>query len=142
MRAAAASAIVPGLGQWLAGRRRAALLSALPLLVFALAALGAVLVFGVVRTAGAVATPGRLTLLFALLLLSVPWRILVTVDAARGAPRTRRSALLLALALLISIAPQAGAAAIVYRAKVAATDVFSGFGTPTPSGSEIGRAHV
>ena len=46
-----------------------------------------------------------------------------------------RLALLLALALLISIAPQAGAAAIVYRAKVAATDVFSGFGTPTPSGS-------
>ena len=38
LRAAAASAIVPGLGQWLSGRRRAALLSALPLLV--LVALG------------------------------------------------------------------------------------------------------
>ena len=135
LRAAAASAIVPGLGQWLDGRRRAAFLSALPILVFLVVALGALLLFGVVRTATAIATPGRLTLLFALLLLSIPWRILVTVDAARGTSRTRRSAILLALALLISIAPQAGAAAIVYRAKVAATDVFSGFGTPTPDGS-------
>ena len=135
LRAAAASAIVPGLGQWLDGRRRAALLSTLPLLVFIVVALGALLLFGVVRTAAAIATPGRLTLLFALLLLSIPWRILVTVDAARGTKRTRRSAILLALALLISIAPQAGAAAIVYRARVAATDVFSGFGTPTPDGS-------
>lgn len=133
LRAAAASAIVPGLGQWLSGRRRAALLSALPLIAVAVAALGALLTVGVVRTAAAIATPGRLTLLFAILLLSIPWRVLVTVDAARGTQRTRRSAILLALALLISIAPQAGAAAIVYRAKVAATDVFSGFGTPTPS---------
>lgn len=135
LRAAAASAIVPGLGQWLGGRRRAALLSALPLIAAAVLIVGALLIFGVVRTAAAIATPGRLTLLFALLLLSIPWRVLVTVDAARGTRRTRRSALLLALALLISIAPQAGAAAIVYRAKVASTDVFSGFGTPTPDGS-------
>ena len=135
LRAAAASAIVPGLGQWLADRRRAALLSALPLIAAAVVTLGALLLFGVVRTAAAIATPGRLTLLFALLLLSIPWRVLVTIDAARGVGRTRRSAILLALALLISIAPQAGAAAIVYRAKVAATDVFSGFGTPSPSSS-------
>ena len=140
LRAAAASAIVPGLGQWLSGRRRAALLSALPLLMFAVVALGALLLFGVVRTAAAIATPGRLTLLFALLLLSIPWRILVTVDAARGTGRTRRSSVLLALALLISIAPQAGAAAIVYRTKVAATDVFSGFGTPTPDVSAVESA--
>jgi LCP family protein required for cell wall assembly len=126
---------VPGLGQWLSGRRRAALVAALPLIAFVVVAIGALLLFGVVRTAAAVATPGRLTLLFALLLLSIPWRVLVTVDAARGTTRTRRSAILLALALLISIAPQAGVAAIVYRAQVAATDVFSGFGTPTPSGS-------
>ena len=117
LRAAAASAVVPGLGQWLNGRRRAALLAALPLIVVLVVALGALLLFGVVRTAAAIATPGRLTLLFALLLLTIPWRILVTVDAARGTKRTRRSAILLALALLISIAPQAGAAAIVYRAK-------------------------
>ena len=135
LRAAAASAIVPGLGQWLSGRRRAALLAALPLIAVLVVAVGALLLFGVVRTAAAIATPGRLALLFALLLISIPWRILVTVDAARGTRRTRRSAILLALALLISIAPQAGAAAIVYRAKVAATDVFSGFGTPTPDGS-------
>ncbi|NBP82258.1 LytR family transcriptional regulator [bacterium] len=135
LRAAAASAIVPGLGQWLSGRRRAALFSALPLIAVAAVTLGALLFFGVVRTAAAIATPGRLTILFALLLLSIPWRVLVTVDAARGTRRTRRSAILLALALLISIAPQAGAAAIVYRAKVAATDVFSGFTTPTPDSS-------
>jgi len=135
LRVAAASAIVPGLGQWLSGRRRAALLSALPLVALLVVGLGALLLFGVVRTAAAVATPGRLTLLFALLLLSIPWRIAVTVDAARGTQPSRRTAVLLALALLISIAPQAGAAAIVYRAKVAATDVFSGFGTPTPDGS-------
>ena len=140
LQAAAASAIVPGLGQWLDGRRRAALLSALPLLLLGVVGIGALLFLGPVRTIAAVATPGRLTLLFALLLLSVPWRILVTLDAARGTQRTRRSALLLALALLISAAPQAGAAAIVYRAKVAATDVFSGFGTPTPDGSATASA--
>ncbi|MEI6156278.1 MAG: LCP family protein [bacterium] len=140
LRAAAASAIVPGLGQWLDGRRRAALLAALPLLLLLAVALGALLTLGVVRTAAAIATPGRLTVAFALLLLSIPWRILVTIDAARGTKRTSRSAILLALALLISIAPQAGAAAIVYRAKVAATDVFSGFGTPTPDGSAVESA--
>jgi LCP family protein required for cell wall assembly len=124
----------------MAGRRRAALLSALPLIILLVVTVGALLLFGVVRTAAAIATPGRLTLLFALLLLSIPWRVLVTVDAARGTGRTRRSAILLALALLISIAPQAGAAAIVYRAKVAATDVFSGFGTPTPDSSSTASA--
>ncbi|MBU6256336.1 MAG: LCP family protein [Chloroflexi bacterium] len=140
LRAAAASAAVPGLGQWLGGRRRAALVAALPLLALIGVAIGALVLLGPVRTLAAVATPGRLTLLFGLLLLSIPWRILVTLDAARGARRTRRSAILLTLALLISIAPQAGAAAIVYRAKVAATDVFSGFGTPTPEGSAIASA--
>jgi len=135
LRAAAASAILPGLGQWLDGRRRAALIAATPLLALAAVITGALLLLGLARTAAAIATPGRLTALFALLLLSIPWRILVTLDAARGTQRTRRSAILLALALLISIAPQAGAAAIVYRAKVAAADVFSGFGTPTPDGS-------
>ena len=140
LRAAAASAVLPGLGQWMSGRRRAALLSALPLIIVLVVTVGALLLFGVVRTAAAIATPGRLTLLFALLLLSIPWRVLVTVDAARGTGRTRRSAVLLALALLISIAPQAGAAAIVYRAKVAATDVFSGFGTPTPDSSSTASA--
>jgi LCP family protein required for cell wall assembly len=140
LRVAAASAVLPGLGQWMSGRRRAALLSALPLIIVLVVTVGALLLFGVVRTAAAIATPGRLTLLFALLLLSIPWRVLVTVDAARGTGRTRRSAVLLALALLISIAPQAGAAAIVYRAKVAATDVFSGFGTPTPDSSSTASA--
>lgn len=135
LRAAAASAVLPGLGQWLDGRRRAALLSALPLLAALVVSAGAILMFGFVRTAAAIATPERLALLFALLLLAIPWRIVVTIDAARGTGRTRRSAILLALALLISIAPQAGAAAIVYRAQVAATDVFSGFGTPTPNSS-------
>jgi hypothetical protein len=61
LRAAAASAVVPGLGQWLNGRRRAALLSALPLLLLIVVAVSALLLFGVVRTAAAVATPGRLT---------------------------------------------------------------------------------
>ena len=133
--AAAASALVPGLGQWLNGRRRAAFVSAVPLLLLTSVGLGSLLLLGAVRTAAAIATPGGLTVLFALLILSIPWRILVTLDAARGMTRTRRSAILLALALVISIAPQAATAAIVYRVKVAATDVFSGFGTPTPSSS-------
>lgn len=135
LRAVTASAIVPGLGQWLDGRRRAALVSALPLGVILVVTVGVLLLFGVVRTAAAFATPGRLTMLFALLLFSIPWRILVTVDAARDMQRSRRSTIFLALALLISVAPQAGAAALVYRAKVAAADVFSGFGTPTPGSS-------
>ena len=140
LQAAAASAIAPGLGHWLVGRRRAALIAALPALGFATVGLGALLTLGIVRTAAAIATPGRLTVLFAMLLLSIPWRVLVTLDSARGTARTRRTVILLSLALLLSIAPQAGAAALVYRAKVAATDVFSGFGTPTPDGSAVASA--
>ena len=140
LRAAAASALLPGLGQWRSGRRRAALLAALPLFAAIAVAIVAIATLGIVRAAAAIATPGRLTLLFALLVLSIPWRMIVVLDAARGTVRDRRATILLALALIVSIAPHAGAAAFVYRAKVAATDVFSGFGTPTPDGSATSSA--
>ena len=47
----------------------------------------AVATLGIVRAAAAIATPGRLAVLFALLVLSIPWRMVVVLDAARGTVR-------------------------------------------------------
>ena len=133
LRAAFASALIPGLGQILQGRRRAALLSLSPLLVLLLAAALNVASVGLVSFAATFAAPGRLAQLTLLLLLMIPWRAVVVLDAARGADRRAAVSLLVALALLISAAPHAGAALITSRAGSTVDDVFSGFVSPSPS---------
>ena len=112
LRDAFASALVPGLGQLLQGRRRAALLSAAPLLLVALLLLLGVASNGLVAFAASFANPGRLSLLTLLLILMIPWRALVVLDAARTVGQRTPLSILLVLAMLISAAPHATAALI------------------------------
>jgi len=135
LRDAFASALIPGLGQLLQGRRRAALLSAAPLLaVLSLLLLGAA-ANGLVAFAASFATPGRLPLLTLLLILMIPWRALVVLDAARGNEQRTAISLVVVLAMMIGAAPHAGAALITSRAGSTVDDIFSGFESADPGGS-------
>ena len=135
LRDAFASALIPGLGQLLQGRRGAALLSAAPLLLAALILLLGVASNGLVAFAASFANPGRLALLTLLLILMIPWRALVVLDAARTSSQRAPISLLLVLAMLISAAPHAGAALITSRASSTVDDIFSGFETASPGGT-------
>ena len=148
LRAALASGAVPGYGQLLQGRRRAAVIAVAPL-VLALAALAVLMLRGgPVSIASALAGPGRLAALVTALVLFAIWRIVVVFDAARGATRTGRNAALLAAALVLAAAPELGAAALVDRARSTSESVFSGFddggdaeggsGRPSASTAAIG----
>jgi LCP family protein required for cell wall assembly len=135
LRDAFASALIPGLGQLLQGRRRAALLSATPLLLAALILLLSVASSGLVAFAASFANPGRLALLTLLLLLMIPWRALVVLDAAGALNKRSPLSLLVAVAMLISAAPHAGAALITSRANSTVDDIFSGFESPESDGT-------
>ncbi len=132
LRGAFASALIPGLGQLLQGRRRAALLSVAPLLLVAVLLLVGIATSGFVAFAASFANPGRLALLTLLLILMIPWRALVVLDAARTARQPTSISLLLILAMLISAAPHAGAALITSRASSTVDDIFSGFESDDP----------
>jgi LCP family protein required for cell wall assembly len=133
--AAYASALIPGLGQLLRGQRRAALFAASPLLLIALIVLLNAASVGLVSYAATFAAPGRLAQLTLLLLLMIPWRAAVVLHAARGIERRSPVSLLLAIALLISAAPHAGAALVTSRAGSTVDDVFSGFESTSPGDS-------
>ena len=135
LRDAFASALIPGLGQLLQGRRRAALLSAAPLLLVALLLLLGVASSGLVGLAASFATAGRLALLTLLLLLMIPWRVAVVLDAARGADRRAAKSLVIVAAMVLAAAPHAGAALITSRASSTVDDIFSGFESPSPGAS-------
>ena len=140
LSAAYASALIPGLGQLLRGQRRAALFAFSPLLLIALIVLLNAASTGLVSYAATFAAPGRLAQLTLLLLLMIPWRAAVVLHAARGAEvrggeRRGLVSLLLAVALLISAAPHAGAALITSRAGSTVDDVFSGFESASPGES-------
>ena len=135
LRDAFASALIPGLGQLLQGRRRAALLSATPLLAAVSLLLLSAATSGLVALAASFATPGRLPLLTLLLMLMIPWRALVVLDAARGSDRRAAISLLVVVAMMISAAPHAGAALITSRAGSTVDDIFSGFESVEPGGS-------
>lgn len=138
--AAYASSLIPGLGQLLRGQRRAALLAVSPLLLITLIVLLNAASVGIVNYAATFAAPGRLAQVTLLLLLMIPWRAAVVLHAARGAEvrsgdRRGVVSLLLAVALLISAAPHAGAALITSRAGSTVDDIFSGFESPSPGES-------
>jgi LCP family protein required for cell wall assembly len=135
LRDAFASALIPGLGQLLQGRRRAALLSTAPLLIVALLLLLGVASNGLVAFAASFANPGRLSLLTLLLILMIPWRALVVLDAARTVGQRTPLSILLILAMLISAAPHATAALITSRASSTVDDIFSGFESTDPGDS-------
>ena len=133
-QATLASSLIPGLGQLLVGRRKAALVAAAPLAVILLTLLVLVTQVGMVSLAAQFATPGRIAFLGISLLVLIPWRILVVLDLTRSIQRTRRSMAVVALALVLAIAPEVAGAGLAFRIQGAADDVFSGFETPTPSG--------
>ncbi|MFZ9278632.1 MAG: LCP family protein, partial [Candidatus Limnocylindrus sp.] len=135
LRDAFASALIPGLGQLLQGRRRAALLSAAPLLAAVSLLLIGAATSGLVAFAASFANPGRLPLLTLLLILMIPWRALVVFDAARGRDRSAAFSLIVVFAMLVSAAPHAGAAIIVSRAGSTVEDIFSGFESTDPGDS-------
>ena len=146
LRDAFASALIPGLGQLLQGRRRAALISVAPLLALVSLFLIGAATSGLVALAASFANPGRLALLTLLLILMIPWRALVVLDAARGSDRRAALSLLVVLAMMIGAAPHAGAALITSRAGSTVDDVFSGFesvepgtsASPTPTPPPLG----
>ena len=117
------------------GRRRAALISAAPLLAATVLLLLGVSTSGLVGVAASLTTPGRLAQLTLLLMLMIPWRALVVLDAARGSDQRGAVSLLVVIAMLIAAAPHAGAALITSRANSTVDDVFSGFESERPGGS-------
>ena len=74
--AVAASGLLPGLGHLVAGRRRAALLAALPLLLAVLFVALGIARLGVIGLGAQLTAPGRLALVGTLLLV---WTLLGTV---------------------------------------------------------------
>ena len=139
LRAALASGAIPGFGQLLQGRRRAALIAVAPLAVAIAALTATILRGGPVAVASALAGPGRLAALVTLLILFAIWRIGVVLDAGRGAERSRRNAALLTLALVLAVGPELGAAAIVDRARNTSDNIFSGFGDGGDGASNSGE---
>ncbi len=137
-QAALASSLIPGLGQLLVGRRKAALIAVAPLAVILLTLLVLVTQVGMVGLAAQFTTPGRIAFLGVSLLVLIPWRILVVLDLTRGTQRTRRSIAVIAIALTMAIAPEVGGAGLAFKVQGAADDIFSGFETPTPSGYPSG----
>ena len=124
-QATLASSLIPGLGQLLVGRRKAALIAAAPLAVILLTLLVLVTQVGMVSLAAQFATPGRIAFLGIGLLVLIPWRILVVLDLTRSIQRTRRSIAVVTLALVLAIAPEVAGAGLAFRIQ-----------------GEIGRAHV
>ena len=135
LRAALASGVVPGLGQLLQGRRRAALIAVAPFAIGFIALAALLLLGGPIAVASALAGPGMLAALVTALLLLAIWRIVVVFDAAQGAMRTRRNAAVLLAALVVAVAPELGAAAVVERARSTSESIFSGFGDDGDAGN-------
>lgn len=81
--AAALSALWPGLGQWYAGRPRAGLLYAVPLILLA-GILGGQMLEGLTLFAVRLLDPSFSLTLVILIILAAVWRVLSVVDAAVG----------------------------------------------------------
>lgn len=105
MAAAALSALWPGLGQWYAGRPRAALFYALPVILVA-ALLAQQLLGGLTVFAVRLLDPSFSLTLLILIILAGAWRVLSIVDAASGAQagrgaRGRRGAVVALIAVAV-----------------------------------------
>jgi LCP family protein required for cell wall assembly len=97
--AATLSAIWPGLGQWYLGRRRAALLYALPIILFA-ALLIQQMLAGLTVFAVRLLDPSYSLTLVILITLAAAWRLLSVADAAAGQSGGLRGATGVVVALL------------------------------------------
>jgi hypothetical protein len=123
------SAIVPGLGQLVVGRRRQALFFALPLFALIVAAFAVTVAIGPARAAAALLQPEVLWGLLAIQVVLVAWRLAAAGAALfdRRYPRLRgRDALPIAVLVAIIVVPQGWALAVTEAGREAAEAVFVG----------------
>jgi LCP family protein required for cell wall assembly len=125
--AATLSALWPGLGQWYAGRPRAAVLYAVPVLLLAIL-LGQQLLDGLTVFAVRLLDPTFSLTLVILIALAAAWRLLSIIDAAVGGQpghHLRRSRLgLVAMLAVAVVAVHALAASYAYSFYTAGSQIF------------------
>jgi LCP family protein required for cell wall assembly len=136
--AALAALVVPGAGHLVVGRRRAALVFALPVLGLLV---GAVILAsrGLSGVVAFLVAPGVLPLLFAVNLVLAAWRLAAAADTLRGRSPSRRVMAGVAVgALLLVAVPQAFAGRLI----VATNDFLDGMfasadATPSPTDAPV-----
>ena len=136
--AAAASAVVPGLGQLLNGRMRLARWFAIPVLALAAVVLLRLATTSPTRLFASIISPSIMGILLALNLVLLGWRLVAVLhayfDGRYGGRPGRAGAAGLALVLVAVVAPHAvanawGSSAQAAFARVFAGEVGSGFGS-------------
>jgi LCP family protein required for cell wall assembly len=95
--------LLPGAGHALIGRRRLALLFAIPVVVLAAAWVIAFLVSGRTSLLGFLLTPGVLSALLVVDIALAGWRIAAGIDAARRMPSSRGTVAALGVAVVILV---------------------------------------
>ena len=136
--AALLSFIFPGLGHLYLGRRRQALVFAIPAIVVGIA-IGLELLSGVDSILANLITPsGSLTVLI-LILLAGGWRVVAMVDAVlivrRDSGLRAPAAIFVALLLVLVIVPHAAGAYVAYTAYDAESKIFTAAGPDDQSGT-------
>jgi LCP family protein required for cell wall assembly len=122
--------LIPGAGHAILGRRRAALLFFLPILVLLCALLALFVTGGVSGVLAFVVTPGVLPALALVNLALAGWRVLAAVDSARGTTRPMATASIVAVAALILVAAPH---VVAGRAIAAADDLIDSIFAPEAS---------
>ncbi len=126
----------PGLGHWYVGRRQAAALFGLPVVLLAVAILARALAGVASLVASLVNPPVALTAFFLVVVIGV-WRLAALLEAVlrldpRGAIRGRSGAVIAALAALI-IAMHAGGGVLTWSLYATGSRIFVVDPTPLPS---------
>ena len=133
--------VVPGAGHLLVGRRRAAALFLVPVVLLLVGLVGMYAGGGFTAILAFAVTPGVLPLLAVINVALAVWRVTAAVDAARTTPRPALAATVLGPALLLLVlAPHAW-----LGSTIAATDDFlnSAFATdPEPQATETEEPFV
>jgi LCP family protein required for cell wall assembly len=133
------TALVPGLGHFVAGRRRTAILLAAPIPVAIAVLLVLVAIDGPVALAARLIDPAVLAALFGVQLLVAGWRLFALAAVYPLGPRPRRTTALAAVvALALVVVPQVWVAGLTLVAREAALEVFepvTGEPEPTPEGT-------
>lgn len=146
--AAFLSFIWPGLGHLYIGRRRGALVFALPAVIATLALLGTLLT-GIERLVIYAITPSGTFTSLVLVLVTGFWRLIAIVDAANGARRSggvlhAGSKVIVAAVVLAVLGTHASAAYVAYLANASSNRIFVASGpddgVPDPTGSPGSQA--
>jgi LCP family protein required for cell wall assembly len=129
--AAFLSGLLPGLGHLFVGRRRQALIFALPIVLLLVGILGAIAAVGVARGAATLLTSEALWALIGLQVALLAWRLIAAISILRDRRyphRPRGDALVAALLIAFVLVPQGWALAVTNAAREAADRVFVGDG--------------